>query len=165
MTRLSHLRISTPFFTTSLKHVRIYFRRNAFRFPGVNLIHGQWADVRLLYNVSLITSINPTKEFIPSLSIYRRGYSRYIRGYRRGESWFDIFHAHARNICAGMRISSPRRNRRAPTLSRSPLKSPRLSLSLFPSHALQINVDVPGTKFQRVVLSVVQHEQYVKEQK
>lgn len=57
-----------------------------------------------------------------------------------------------------MRISSPRRNRRAPTLS---LKSPRLSLS----HALQINVDVPGTKFQRVVLSVVQHEQYVKKKK
>lgn len=135
MTRLSHLGISTPFFTTSLKHVRIYFRRNAFRFPGVNLIHGQWADVRLLYNVSLITSINPTKEFIPSLSIYRRGYSRYIRGYRRGESWFDIFHAHARNICAGMRISSPRRNRRAPTLSRSPLKSPRLSLSFPLTHS------------------------------
>lgn len=57
-----------------------------------------------------------------------------------------------------MRISSPRRNRRAPTLS---LKSPCLSLS----HALQINVDVPGTKFQRVVLSVVQHEQYVKKKK
>lgn len=38
-----------------------------------------------------------------------------------------------------------------------------VSLSL--SHALQINVDVPGTKFQRVVLSVVQHEQYVKKKK
>lgn len=98
------------------------------------------------------------------MSVHRQGYtprcSGVIRGYRRGESWFDIFHAHARNICAGMRISSPRRNRRAPTLS---LKSPRLSLSL--SHALQINVDVPGTKFQRVVLSVVQHEQYVKKKK
>lgn len=52
-----------------------------------------------------------------------------------------------------MRISSPRRNRRAPTLSLvPPLKSPRPSLQ----NALQINVEVPT----RVVLSVVQHEQY-----
>lgn len=131
------------------ERVRIYLRHNAFVRREFNTANsreeGSGGEVRA-HNVSLITGINPAKEFIPFLSVSREAVLRVFqlsRATDRGESWFDIFHAHARNICAGMRISSPRRNRRASAFS---ARRNTLSLSRPLRRALQINVDVPGTK-------------------
>lgn len=65
---------------------------------SVNLIHGQWLEVRVLYNVSLITSINPTKEFIPSFFRLCRVAHAAIFGGIAEEKVGSIFSTHMHEI-------------------------------------------------------------------
>lgn len=65
---------------------------------SVNLIHGQWLEVRVLYNVSLITSINPTKEFIPSFFRLCRVAHGAIFGGIAEEKVGSIFSSHMHEI-------------------------------------------------------------------
>lgn len=65
---------------------------------SVNLIHGQWLEVRVLYNVSLITSINPTKEFIPSFFRLCRVAHGAIFGGIAEEKVGSIFSTHMHEI-------------------------------------------------------------------
>lgn len=126
---------------------------------SVNLIHGQWLEVRVLYNVSLITSINPTKEFIPSFfrlcigGVALTGLYSGVSPRRKLVRYFP--RTCTKYLCRYANFIPLPQPARPYPLSRSPSQiTPSLSPSL--QNALQINVEVPT----RVVLSVVQHEQY-----